>query len=170
MKTLLTLLSFVILHSAFVIAGDPSTNVTFTDAKGTWTCKGQKWKGQVHKYVEGRIFVTGDVTGYTGTWLKAEDLDPATRGWLGIGTDSDDEAFIVHNAQAQQQDEATRQRQLAALIAADEAAKARLFLLQRQRDEARADKAADAATKQRNYENYLAYLQTQAWIRFASHR
>lgn len=172
MKTLLALLlAFATLQPLSLSrAGDPKTNVAFTDARGSWTWKGQPWKGQVHKYVDGRVYVTGDRSAGQGLWLTAADLDPATRGWLGIGSAADDAAYAARAQHDQQLSEAARLQRLADAIAADEAAKARLSLLQRQRDAAVAAKAADRAEKQRAFDNYLRILEVQALERMANRR
>lgn len=167
MKTLLLLLSFVLLHASFVSAGE---TLLYPDAKGTWVWKGQKWKGQVHKMQDGKIWVTGDVSNYRGVWLTVADLDAASRGWLGLGSAPDTKAFAAQSAREAAQAEQERRRRIAAAVAADEAAKARLAYLQQQRDAAAAAKAADLAEKQRAFDNYLRVLEVQALQALANRR
>lgn len=93
----------------------PAGPITYTDAVGTFYVDGKAWKGTVHEYRSGKISITADVTGHKLAWVGVERLSPETRGWLGLGSAADGQAYqdAAQRAQAEQQRRAEAQKQLA---------------------------------------------------------
>lgn len=85
-------------------AAEPEAVINFPNSVGNIIVDGNVWKGTVHQYKEGKISVTTDVTAYQVRWISVDRLSPETKGWLGLGTEADRQAFLTAVQQAKEEE------------------------------------------------------------------